>query len=151
MIAIFAEHFSINFVVIEERPILLNYRARSIPQSGKVGSDMGTQPYTQAGLRGDKQVIGVADTGVDSFNCYFYDPKGRVRPSDLSSPYVDKSFRKIVQYNYNGCGDQSDAEGGHGTHVAGTAVGSIAAKDIATGQFTLTVSSHINPPYCPMP
>ena len=35
--------------------------------------ELGTTPYHDAGLRGEGQIIGVGDTGLDYNNCYFYD------------------------------------------------------------------------------
>jgi hypothetical protein len=115
------------------RPELLNYRARSIPQSGKVGSDYSYMPYTAAGLRGDGQVVAIADTGLDSMSCYFYDPQGQVKPTDISVPSYDNKYRKIIQYSYNGCGDTNDGQAGHGTHVAGIAAGAALSTDLQTG------------------
>lgn len=77
----------------------------------------------------------VIDTGCDVTSCYFSDPSGRsVPPSDAYNPKSDQSFRKVVQYCYcfNGlCGDSHDDVNGHGTHVSGTAIGSILGVDIS--------------------
>jgi hypothetical protein len=97
----------------------MNYRARSIQQTAQVGSASNYAPYTSAGLQGDGQIITIADTGVDSFSCYFYDPQGQVTPTDVAAPRYDLKYRKIIQYNYNGCGVKIDAAGGHGSHVSG--------------------------------
>lgn len=95
---------------------------------------MSYMPYTEAGLKGDDEVIAIADTGLDVNSCYFYDPQGQVSPSKIGTTNVDSKYRKVVQYQYSGCGDKNDAEGGHGTHVAGIAVGDIADKDITQGK-----------------
>lgn len=112
---------------------LFNYRARSIPQTAKVGYDASVEPFTAAGLLGDGQIIGIADTGVDVMSCYFYDAQGKVPPSSITTPVSDMKYRKIVQYLYNGCGDQTDTQGGHGTHVAGIATGNKANANIYSG------------------
>lgn len=88
-------------------------------------------------MLGDDQIIGIADTGIDYLSCYFYDPHGHVTPTDISSPSYDLRYRKVVQYNYNGCGDTSDAEEGHGTHVSGIAVGNKLNANINTGKVSL--------------
>jgi hypothetical protein len=122
----------VHHLALQRSPELFNFRARSITQTAQVGSDMSMAPYTAAGLLGDGQVISIADTGVDSFSCYFYDSQGQVKPTAVSSPYFDNKYRKIIQYLYNGCGDTSDAAGGHGTHVAGIATGCMANANIST-------------------
>lgn len=90
-----------------------------------------------AGLLGDGQIIGIADSGVDMNSCYFYDSKGRVPVSTYDKATYDLSYRKVIQYAYiPGCGDTTDNNGGHGTHVAGIAAGCIANADItSTGQY----------------
>ncbi|RYY89332.1 hypothetical protein EON63_00875 [archaeon] len=113
----------ISFLHCIPRPGLLSFHARSITQSAQVNSDLSRQPYTAAGLRGDNQVVTISDTGLDVNNCYFYDKRGRVQPTSITSPRYDPNYRKVVQYLYNGCGDSNDDEAGHGTHVAGIAVG----------------------------
>jgi hypothetical protein len=106
------------FFISRCRPELLNYRARSIQQVAKVGSSATYAPYTAAGLRGDGEIVTIADTGVDQYSCYFYDSQnGATPPTDVASPKYDLKYRKVIQYNYNGCGVKNDAAGGHGTHV----------------------------------
>lgn len=101
------------------RPMqLMNNRARGFVQSG--GS---SEPFSDAGLNGTGQVIGVADTGVDEMSCFFRDTdRGKVTRSTLSNVHTDHSHRKIVQYvAYSGSsGDYSD---GHGSHVSGSLAG----------------------------
>lgn len=125
---------------------MFNFRARSIEQSSIGGAaSTVTCPYTLSGLQGMKQVIGIADTGLDVTSCYFVDPSGKsVTPSDLSSPITTTNFRKVIQYTFcknNECdSDTIDQPDGHGTHVVATAVGSILNADIAS-------SSKQNPIY----
>lgn len=115
-------------------PQLLNFHARSITQSATVSNKLANQPYTAAGLRGDGQIVTVADTGIDVSSCYFYDSAGRVQPSLPSAPIFNQGMRKIIGYIYNSCGDQTDTSGGHGTHVSGTVAGYIANSDLGGGK-----------------
>lgn len=118
------------------RAQLLNFRARSIPQSATASNQLSSQPYTKAGMLGDGQIVTIADTGIDVFSCYFYDPDGQVKPSLPNAPMFDQNRRKVIGYIYNSCGDQTDTDGGHGTHVAGTVAGSILKADIGGGNMT---------------
>jgi subtilisin family serine protease len=72
------------------------------------------------GLRGEGQIVGIGDSGIDwDHECFFdparptvqYVPPGETRPPDLA-------HRKIVNYWLH-VGDAADQEG-HGTHTAGT-------------------------------
>ncbi len=120
---------------------LFNFRARSVDQSAVGGaSSQSTTPYSIQGLLGANQIVAIADTGVDVTSCYFSDPSGKVvAPSDISSPKTDTSVRKVVQYTYcmnKQCNsDTSDKSAGHGTHVSGTAVGSILGADLSTSKY----------------
>lgn len=119
------------------RPELLNLRARSILQTASVGNSASNQIYTAAGLRGDGQIVSIADTGVDVNSCYFADARGRVKPSTANAPVIDPSFRKVIGYITNPCGDTVDTGGGHGTHVAGTVAGNVANADIFSGKMKI--------------
>jgi len=114
----------------------LNYRGRSIQQVANPGSAAANQPYSEAGLLGDGQIIGIADSGVDVYSCYFIDQKkGRVPTSTYDKATFDLSYRKVIQYAYiPGCGDTTDTIGGHGTHVCGIAAGGIANGDITSSR-----------------
>ena len=124
-IASFAQGSSFH-MSLSNRPELLNYRSRSIEQSSSPGTASQNNPYSANGLLGTGQVVGIADTGVDSKSCYFYDSNGNVAPVDsATSPApFDTTKRKIIQYTYvTGAGDGTDTPGGHGTHTAGTVAG----------------------------
>ena len=96
----------------------LNSNARPIMQSGGANDEI----YTDAGLDGTGVVVGISDTGIDEFSCYFKDPKGRVPRSSPLHPITDHSFRKVIQY-VNFSGSSGDFRSGHGSHVAGTVAG----------------------------
>lgn len=36
---------------------------------------LGMHPLWAAGIRGEGQILGIGDSGVDMDNCYFFDPK----------------------------------------------------------------------------
>jgi subtilisin family serine protease len=82
-------------------------------------------PYSAAGLLGTNQVIGIADSGLDVQSCYFKDANGNIPFSINQSPIIDASRRKVIVYCHTSRSDTADQKGGHGTHVAGTAAGSI--------------------------
>lgn len=113
-------------VALEFGPSLYNNRARSIPQSMTSAQTPESMPYTQAGIRGAGQVVGVADTGIDRSSCYFEDPAGMVTAEPVPSKSFDPQYRKVIQYVYiQGQADDKDTVSGHGTHVAGTVAGSV--------------------------
>lgn len=69
----------------------------------------------ERGLRGQNQVVAVADTGVDHDHCFFRDV--------LAGDQFGVRHRKIIGYESTVQGDGRDRRGGHGTHVAGTIAG----------------------------
>jgi len=99
----------------------MNRNARWIVQGAVQNGKNGyVHPLYAAGIRGEGQVAQVSDTGVSVSSCYFYDKKGEV-PRDTTKT-VQSSRRKVVQYY--AARDDFDSDG-HGTHCAGTIVGSL--------------------------
>lgn len=108
------------------RPLrLVNDKARGVIQSGLVGNE----PYSNAHLTGAGVIAAMVDTGVDIHHCMFIDiQNGRVPPTSIKQKSFDLKYRKVIQYlDYSG--SQNDEISGHGTHVAGTLVGSIIPSD----------------------
>jgi hypothetical protein len=108
---------------IEDLPSVVahNIQGSWIVQSGEQGS----YPLWDAGLRGETEVVGVADSGLDMRSCFFSeeDPATNVKCSTYNSPVTDRTKRKVVQYI--GFTDCDAVVGDHGTHVSGTVAGAI--------------------------
>lgn len=65
-------------------------------------------------LRGENQLVGLADSGLDMTHCFFYDP---------ASPAAGPTHRKVHAYYVMPGADESDDPAGHGTHTAGSLAG----------------------------
>jgi subtilisin family serine protease len=73
------------------------------------------------GIRGEGQIVGCADSGLDVNHCFFNDPS---QPKFSSSREESSAHRKVIAYYAFDGADFTDDVGGHGSHV----VGSIAGK-----------------------
>ena len=109
----------------------INLRNRYINgniQSGKTQVEFDQEyvriptPLWNQGLSGKNQVINIIDTGCDVYNPMFYDFS-----NELPVNKVNTNHRKIVRYD--ALADSTDSEDGHGTHVAGTALGNPSCTD----------------------
>ncbi|CCW67345.1 unnamed protein product [Phytomonas sp. Hart1] len=107
---------------------LHNFKGSAIVQSGYTDDkNFGlATPLRDAGLNGTGEIVAIADSGVDVQSCYFRDPKLDV----AHYPDVNSNHRKII--SYHGCFnsntndmDYTDSLQGHGTHVTGSALGSL--------------------------
>jgi hypothetical protein len=126
-----AAHSSVLSVTLQGRPVLLNYEAKPFTQSGSSST-----PFSNAGIYGSGQIVGVADSGLDDFSCYFWDNSGAysnpaTARSSYLTPSLERNRRKVVQYT--AYADSMDTNGGHGTHVVGTIVGSAIFEDFEGG------------------
>ena len=72
--------------------------------------------YSRLGLNGEGQIVTITDSGIDSYNPFFYD-------SFVNVPInkTNKKHRKIVRFD-SLCGI-TDKGHGHGTHIAGIVAG----------------------------
>ena len=111
---------------------LRNRQASSIIQSskgvpasaGNVNVDPTYHPLWAAGITGKNQVLGLGDSGLDRFHCFFIDPSvdwaANTKSVDGVKTFSSEAHRKIRLYR--AFADFVD-DNGHGTHVSGTAVG----------------------------
>ncbi|EFA81025.1 ABC transporter B family protein [Heterostelium album PN500] len=99
--------------------VLANKFAPPIMLATSTGANLPLNDYTRVPIKGDGQIVGIADTGLDMSHCFFNDP-------NTPTPYntINKNHRKVIAYYYNSSeGDQFDVVQGHGTHVAGSVAG----------------------------
>ena len=119
-----------------------NERSAGTIQAGMQGSGAAVTPIWQHGLRGENQILGLIDSGLDVDSCWFSDPSGK-RPAvntwSASGGYgtaVDASHRKVLAYDFlyscdqfreSGCEDPTNPriwdDFGHGTHCSGSMAG----------------------------
>jgi hypothetical protein len=117
--------------------------ARLIQTSANANSPYANlQPIWDLGLTGSGQVLGIADTGLDTSSCFFSSSNGVA--SVAHSSYAGSASNKLTSFDlgqpkvvqYVDYVDGVDEEQGHGTHVAGSALGSIGsgwAPDVSSG------------------
>ena len=99
-----------------ERFFLRNKWSQGIVQSGTAFRT----PIFDRGLRGEGQIIGIADTGIDMNLCFFQDvdvPQARI------NNLVYTSHRKVISYRFKRLWGNSRDEEGHGSHTTGSLVG----------------------------
>ena len=91
----------------------------------EAGSDQRTMPR-RALLRGSGELLSMSDTGVEVSTCLFRDSANRAVPfTSVQTVPPDTGHERIRAYWSGTGGDFRDAGsgGGHGTHVAATAIG----------------------------
>ncbi|GBG77635.1 hypothetical protein CBR_g24081 [Chara braunii] len=113
-----SQQSAVVFVEEQARYKVFNEWAKGIMQGWNGTGAMVRTPIFDQGLRGEGEVIGLADTGIDMQHCFFYDENKPNPPYNIHDPLR----RKVVQYIT--FGDSTDGtQGGHGTHVAGSLAG----------------------------
>jgi Subtilase family len=118
--------------------VLLNDAARWVHQRFVNGS----YPLYANNLRGQNQVGGISDTGIDYDMCYFRDTTLGAPPFDNTPPFGDvaenNNMRKMIIYysmdatTCAGTGTPGD-DHGHGTHTGGSFIGDNFATACGTG------------------
>ncbi len=118
------------WIDLEPRRVLLNDTTAWVAQSGTGGGRR--TPVHDHGIRGQNQIVGVLDTGIDPDMCYFRDPDRGLPPRNLCNggTTVNHNQRKVIAVDFLW---SSECAGGispdewdtndHGTHVAGTLAG----------------------------
>jgi hypothetical protein len=121
-----------------------NDRSAGSVQSGTQGTSAMATSIWAHGLRGEGQIVGLIDSGLDVDSCFFADATAGKLPKtntwSQASGYgkeVDASHRKVIAYDFlYSCDQWSNAQGcempstpgmwdnhGHGTHCSGSMVG----------------------------
>jgi subtilisin family serine protease len=76
-----------------------------------------SKPIWNRGITGEGQIVGIGDTGLDTYHCFFYDEKNAVPYQRTQGQNVVSKHRKINAFwEYM---DKTDSMNGHGTHVCG--------------------------------
>ena len=137
MLAKLALHPEVIGISTRPRLMLTNNAAKGVIQSNNVSSlvsddhEANSWPYQAAGLNGSEQVVTIADTGLDTTHCSFAGSASDTGITEiayasfiLGDESYDNSYRKVIQYVAYVDAKDTYSGTGHGTHVAGSSVGS---------------------------
>ncbi len=111
-------------------------RAVSRPSNDVAAGIMGTATAMGSpglGLSGKGETIAICDTGIDSGNPNALHPDFAGRLAYVKSYPITPDFAPFVK-NPGGNDGPADLDSGHGTHVAGSVLGSGAASALLPGQ-----------------
>jgi subtilisin family serine protease len=114
---------------------LHNRIASAVTQGGVRGApgdpsaaSAAAHPFFAAGvgLRGEGQLIGVGDSGLDMDSCFFFDPAvsfaAGIQDSPAGKVFASDTHRKVAYYRGRADTTMLDTVG-HGTHTSGTLAG----------------------------
>lgn len=129
LLAKLSQHPEVLSISLRPRLRLANDAAKSVIMSNNnsIPATTEDQKYLwslqNVGLDGTGQVITIADTGLDQDHCFYAGDSSDTGVAHISygTTTYDNSYRKVIQYV--AFVDSEDGDG-HGTHVAGSAVGS---------------------------
>ncbi|MCX8174265.1 MAG: S8 family serine peptidase [Thermoplasmata archaeon] len=108
-----SEMSGVEFISPEYEMKILNSNAQWITQTNISEN----RKIWDKGIRGEGQIVGETDTGIDYDHASFRDPNVQIVQNQ-----VNQNHRKIVLYQNFADGKDLDSSG-HGTHVAGTIAG----------------------------
>ena len=115
------EHGLIHWVEVKTPTTTHGKYSNGLVQSYKKPTE---KPIWNMGITGQGQVIGVGDTGVDYYHCFFYDENNEppfqttLAGASATTTSAHRKFKSFWAYM-----DKIDSEQGHGTHVTGIAAG----------------------------
>ena len=115
-------------VTVEQQNVMIPFLQNSVPAMKVIDSDVYQDTMQNLGYRGDEVVVAVLDTGVDNEHRSLNDFDDVNDEPDIdANSYVDQKW--VAGYdatstfsNTSGTDDPDDSNG-HGTHVAGTSIG----------------------------
>eukprot|EP01104_Vermistella_antarctica_P000607 TRINITY_DN1075_c0_g1_i1.p1 TRINITY_DN1075_c0_g1~~TRINITY_DN1075_c0_g1_i1.p1 ORF type:complete len:1052 (+),score=280.21 TRINITY_DN1075_c0_g1_i1:158-3313(+) len=114
----------VHWIEIRKVMQMLNSQASWVVQS----AESGEYSVHTHDLRGEGQIVGCADSGIDYDNCFYNDPDQDVSVGGVD-PTPNFDHRKIVTYAVQPGAEVGDDVNGHGTHVAGSIAGNAVSND----------------------
>jgi len=106
------------FMLNEDSALLVQSGSTPGPTGTAAVTLVGTTPVWDMGIHGEGEIIGVADSGLDTGHCFFEQAAGQTAGEQTYS----QNSRKVVAYRaYADGGATGTAD--HGTHVTGSILG----------------------------